>query len=75
MFFCCQTPEKGDYAIEMFETPRELSTISHDKSVVLKGFVPKPRTQVVGLMSKNDKQAPIRLDQILNYIKTLHGDN
>lgn len=57
----------------MFETPRELSTISHDKSIVIKGVMPRPKTQVVGLMSKNDKREPIRLDQILNYVKTLHG--
>lgn len=41
---------------------------------MLKPFVPQQKTQVLGLMSKNDMKAPIRLDQILNYIKTTTGD-
>lgn len=41
----------------------------------MKGHVPQQKTQVIGLMSKNDKKAPIKLDQILNYIKTTNGDS
>ena len=41
---------------------------------MLKGFGLHQKTKVVGLMSKNDKKAPVQLDQVLNHIKATNAD-
>jgi hypothetical protein len=59
MFFCCNAKDKkSEYALEAFETSGNLSEISRDKSIALKGgaFSGVLRSRVVGRMGKNQEK-------------------
>jgi hypothetical protein len=71
MFFCCQTEQKGEYALEVYETPGEMSAISSEKEVVLKAmFTRQPRSRVVDRMGRYQKRDYKRLDSIITYMKS-----
>jgi hypothetical protein len=57
MFLCCEVPEKGNHAIEMFKTPQSLSVLSHrereqpKKEGLLHNRRPPPHNNEVKLRS------------------------
>lgn len=72
MFFCCgegQPQEKSKYALEVFRTPQELSTVSEEKEVKLKAYIHANRSIKNSAYISNipSKKGGTDLDGILNY--------
>lgn len=79
MFFCCeQVPEKGDHVLEMFQSPRSLSVVSHSNAPKLRAFI-NPRAAINNSTTINnissEKGNKANLNNIVNYIDSQNPDD
>lgn len=82
MFLCCEVPEKGNHAIEMFKTPQDLSVISHRdreeqrrEGMLRNGRRPPPQNNEVKLRAYVPMQANNNARTIANISTNPKGNN